>query len=122
MKSPLSGLPDGIRRLVERCAWCRAPLLPDMRVVIVGGRFATWSPEIEEIRGQVVEVQTRRVPHVLPAVVPLAGTSAHASGYDVLLVVCGGACREALDDALRGEAVRLAGRRRDRPGARRRIN
>lgn len=79
-----------------------------MRVVIVGGRFASWSPQVEKLRGNVIEVQTPRVGHALAAVAPLAGTSAHRAGYDVLFVVCSRACRDALDEALRGEVIQLA--------------
>jgi hypothetical protein len=79
-----------------------------MQVVIVGGRFSSCSPQVEKLRGQVIEVQTPRVAHALAAVAPLAGTSAHAAGYDVLFVVCSRACRDVLDEALRGEVIQLA--------------
>lgn len=108
MKAPTSALSDRVRRLVERCACCHAALVPEMKVVIVGGRFSSWSPDVEKLRGQVIEVQTPRVAHAMSAVAPRAGTSAHAAGYDVLFVVCSRKCRDTLDDALRGEVIQLA--------------
>ena len=108
MKGSSPTVSEKVQRLVERCACCRAALVPEMTVVIVGGRFSTWSPQVEQIRGQVVEVQTPRVGHALAAVTPRAGTSAHAAGYDVLFVVCSRACRDRLDEALRGVVLQLA--------------
>ena len=101
-------LPEGIGRVVERCAWCRRPLGPDIRVVIAGGPLAESSPQVEALRGQVVRVRTSHARRRVRAIVPLPDTPAHYAGYDLLFVLCSIDCRDALDDAIGNRPMRVS--------------
>jgi hypothetical protein len=103
----MSTHPDGLARVVKRCAWCGDPLETETRVVIAGGRFSGCSSEIEMMRGHVVSVGTSRAVQRITAVVPLADTPAHSAGYDLMFVLCSIECRDALDEAIGDEPMTL---------------
>ncbi|MGH9347902.1 MAG: hypothetical protein ACRD26_11630 [Vicinamibacterales bacterium] len=103
----MSRVLECLARMAGQCAWCRTAFVPQTKVIIAGGRFSSWSPQVEAIRGHIVQVRTPRLTHFVAAVVPMSGTPAHAAGYDVLFVLCSPDCRRSLEGALHDEVMQL---------------